>query len=196
MGGADRELENARLEAKETRKRVFENKDVLPANLHIRGVVFPLDEASDGVIRHIEYWRVPSLYHLREELGRYTSPYREWLDSEIDVPALLAAKESLTRLWFDEVEIDEAPRQWLRGAFELLQSYHRVTPGTPVDSQISCHLVDVDAVVSADQNFIKFAQKCRSDAPFASAQAHLLPGGQESVPALVALLPTLGSASA
>jgi hypothetical protein len=192
----DREHELARQESKDIRQRVVGRKESLPSNLHLRGVVYPLPpEAPGGEERFVEYWRVPSLHHLREELAIYTSPYREWLDAEIDVAALISSTDSMTRLWFVEIGIEEAPRQWTRGAFECLQAYHKVTAGTPGDSQLSSHLVDVDAVVSADRNFVRFAQKCREDAPFALAQPYLICGGPDSVTELLELLGKIGDGS-
>ena len=55
------------------------------------------------------------------------------LDSEIDVPAMLSSTESMNRLWLHELDPAAVPRQWLRGSFEFLQAWHKVTTGTPGD---------------------------------------------------------------
>jgi hypothetical protein len=102
----------------------------------------------------------------------------------------------MTRLWLGEISIEEAPRHWLRGAFEFLQAFHKVTAGSPGDSQLSSHLVDVDAVISADRNFVRFAQKCRDDAPFPVAKPHVVSGGASAVTDLLALLRSIGEGSA
>lgn len=188
------EQELARQESKEIRQRVLRRKQPLPnvSLCNVYGV------PSGGVLGWlglpVEYWRVPSLYVIRDELAIYASPYREWLDSEIDVAAIRMSPESLTRLWYYEIRPSDAPRQWTRGAYEYLQAFHKVTPGTPADSQLSSHLVDVDVVVSADRNFVRFAQKCREDAPFPSAQPHLVSGGARGVGDLLALLLRLKNA--
>ncbi len=121
------------------------------------------------------------------------SPHREWIDREVDVRAIAAAPESLTELWFREIGPAEAPHQWLRGSFEFLQAFHKVTTGTPIDSQLSSHLIDLDFVVSADRNFVRFVQKCVDDAPFHVARPFLISGGAIAVTELFDLLRTLGA---
>lgn len=190
---SERELALARQESYEIRKRMTEQKRALPETS--LGDIYhqPSDSLPGWRGQPIEYWRVPSLNVIRNELAIYTSPYREWLDSEIDVAAIESEPESLTQLWFYEISPADAPRQWTRGAFECLQAFHKVTNGTPVDSQLSSHLVDVDAVVSADRNFVQFAQKCRTDAPFELAQPRLISGGSGAVADLLAVLHDLSS---
>jgi hypothetical protein len=77
------------------------------------------------------------------------------------------------------------------GAFEFLQAFSKVTTGNPVDSQLSSHLLDVDVLVSADRNFVRFAEKCRVDAPFTLAEAELVPGSVNAVSELLALFARL-----
>jgi hypothetical protein len=178
----------ARQEAENVRLRVLGRKQQLSvlSFVHVYGV--PPDKAPGWRGEPVEYWRVPSLYHIQNELAVYTSPYREWLDSEINVVAIVAEPESLTRLWYYEIVPVDARRQWIRGAYEYLQAFHKVTPGNPADSQLSSHLVDVDAIVSADRNFVRFTQKCLDDAPFPLAQPYLIPGGANAVVELLAFL--------
>ena len=114
----------------------------------------------------VHYWRVPSLHMFKSELQIYESAIREWLDSEIDVPAMLSSTESMNRLWLHELDPAAVPRQWLRGSFEFLQAWHKVTTGTPGDSRLATHLVDAEVIISADKNFVRFAERCREEAPF------------------------------
>lgn len=125
----------------------------------------------------VHYWRVPSLHMFKTELQVYESSVSEWLDSEIDVRAMLSSSESMNRLWLHELDPALVPRQWLRGSFEFLQAWHAVTTGTPGDARLATHLVDADVIISADKNFIRFAERCRMEAPFPigrtlRAQAH------------------------
>ncbi|HET6978659.1 MAG TPA: hypothetical protein VFI24_20175 [Pyrinomonadaceae bacterium] len=187
----EREHDLARQESQEIRKRVLQRKQAL-GSISIREVYgIPPSALLGWQGKPVEYWRVPSLYHIKTELDVYASPYREWLDSEINVVAIAASPESLTKLWYYEITPNDAPRQWVRGAFELLQAFHKVTSGNPADSQLSSHLVDVDVLVSADRNFVRFAEKCRADAPFTLAQAHLVAGGVNAVSELLALVSRL-----
>jgi len=176
------EHELAQQESKEIRARINDSKSVLPASLDLKEVYFPLtveDSESDRVF--VEYWRAQSLYHFKAEFKVYTSPYREWLDYFIDVSKIESQSDSLAELWYNEISSSELPRQWLRGAFEYLQCFHKITSGTPGDSQLSSHLIDVDVVMSADKNFIRFVKQCRKDAPFQIAQEYLISAGSIGV---------------
>lgn len=187
----EREHDLARQESQEIRKRVLERKQALPPISLREAYGVPPSALPGWQGKPVEYWRVPSLYHIQTELAVYASPYREWLDSEVDVAAIAASPESLTKLWYYEITPNDAPRQWARGAFEFLQAFRKVTSGNPGDSQLSSHLVDVDVLVSADRNFVQFAEKCREDAPFTLAQAHLVAGGVDAVSELLALVARL-----
>lgn len=136
----------------------------------------------------VEYWRVPSLHVMWNELQIYASPYREWIDSEVDINAIFESPDKFTQLWYYQMSAEDTPRQWLRGAFEYLQAYHKVTSGNPVDSQLASHLIDVDVIVSADRNFIRFVEKCKKDAPFAVAEPYRIAGGEKGVEDLLAKL--------
>jgi hypothetical protein len=187
----ERELDLARQESQEIRKRVLQRKQALGSISLREAYGVPQSDLPGWQGKPVEYWRVPSLYHIQTELAVYASPYREWLDSEIDVAAIAASPESLTKLWYYEITPKDTPRQWVRGAFEFLQAFHKATTGNPADSQLSSHLLDVDVLVSADRNFVRFAEKCRADAAFAVAQAQLVAGGVNAVSELLALLARL-----
>lgn len=190
----DQEHALARQESGNIRQRTLGRNQTLPVMSLVNIYGVPPVNVPGWQGEPVEYWRVPSLYHIQNELSIYTSPYREWLDSEIDVAAIAAEPESLTRLWYYEIAPVDARRQWIRGGYEFLQAFHKVTPGNPADSQLSSHLVDVDAIVSADRNFVRFAQKCFDDSPFPLAQPYLIPGGSNAVGDLFALLRDLGTA--
>jgi hypothetical protein len=175
---ADRELMLARKESNEIRKRTTPINPPSPSiNINEIGGVPPGGEWPGYEGRPVAYWRIPGLIAFRNELLVYTSPYREWLDCEINVPAMFADPSAMNRMWLYHLDPVQVPRQWLRGAFEFLQAWHKVTPGTPGDASLSTHLIESDVVVSADKNFVRFAERCHREAPFASAKPHLVRGG-------------------
>jgi hypothetical protein len=188
----EQEHELARIESREIRNRVFKAKKTLPASFNLQGAYgIPPPDAPGCREEPVEYWRIPSLCLIQAELNIYTSPYREWLDSEIDVLKIKDAPKSVTELLYYEVSPQDLPRQWMRGTFEFLQAFHKVTAGTPADAQLSSHLVDVDVVMSADKNFIRFAIKCKEDAPFHTAQPYLVEGGENAIDHVKARLESL-----
>ncbi len=182
---SDKELDLARKEAREIRNRVFQSGEQNGA-VSLQHVAYILEEPTPGWSGDpVQYWRASSLFFIVKELMVYTSPIREWMDSELDVFAILAQTESTNHLWLHELDPCNVPRQWLRGAFEFLQSWHKVTDGTPGDSAISTNLIDADFVVSADKNFINFANRCHTEAPFRTAKGIRVAGGAHAIPDLL-----------
>jgi hypothetical protein len=80
------------------------------------------------------------------------------------------------------------PRFWLRWAFEHLQMFTSVTPGTPGDAQLGTYLPDADFMVSADRNFLRISEKLRPYAPCKIALTKLVAAGKEAVEETVAFL--------
>jgi hypothetical protein len=184
---ADREFEIAKGESYQIRQRLVGARPA--ADTHLQHVAGLPDAGTPGWSGDpVHYWRVPSLYFFRSELLIYASPVREWIDAEVDVGAMMSDAASMNRLWLHEMDPHNVPRQWLRGAFEFLQAWHKVTDGTPGDSRLATHLAEVDQFVSADKNFVRFAERCRDEAPFRLAQARCVSGGRDGVDQLLALV--------
>jgi hypothetical protein len=63
----------------------------------------------------------------------------------------------------------------LRWAFDYLQAFHRVTDGTPCDTQLGTYLPDADVVLSSDGGFVDRIEECRKYAPRTLPIAERLP---------------------
>lgn len=182
------ELRLAREQSRSIRQRVHKS-GAQGGNTPLQDVAYIPTEGTRGWTgKPVEYWRMPSLAIARAELQIYASPYREWLDSEVDVLTMLYEEASMNRLWLHELDPSRVPRQWLRGAFEFLQAWSKVTDGNPADSAFAGYLVDADFVLSADQNFVRFAKRCHSEAPFLTARAQVTSSGATGVQDLIAFL--------
>jgi hypothetical protein len=187
---AEKEHHLAREEAKAIRKRTYESGENGEAT-HLEHVAFLPEIGTPGWSgKAVHYWRVPSLFTFHKELMIYTSPYREWLDNEVDIFAMLANDESMNHLWFHELDPRNVPSQWMRGAFEFLASWHKITPGTPGDCTFSTSFPYADLVASADKNLVAFANRCNADAPFRTAKGLVVKGGRAGVDDLFALIKT------
>jgi hypothetical protein len=185
---SETELNLAREEAKAIRKRIFESGEN-GATTHLEHVAYvPAVGTLGWSGRPVHYWRAPSLSTYRNELMIYSSPYREWLDNEVDVFAMLADDKSMNQLWLHELDPRNVPSQWMRGAFEFLATWHKTTPGTPGDCALATSLPDADVVVSADKNLVLFANRCHSEAPFKTAQGTVVKGGEAGVEELFGLI--------
>ncbi|MFM0217797.1 type II toxin-antitoxin system VapC family toxin [Paraburkholderia caledonica] len=181
-------LDAARAEAREFRE------DALSMPGHWRGVPLGAVFVSlahpmsgwDG--NPVELWRVKAHSHFERVLDNPEHPYAEWLEGEVNLTMMKLHPRELTRFWLHDVDPMRMPRHWLRSAFEFLQQFHKITDGTPADGQIGTYLVDVDLMLSADKNFVRFAERCRCDAPFFVGRSALVPGGRSAIDVLLAEL--------
>lgn len=175
-------LETARAQAYQSRQEML---NLSPNNAHTplnNVMAMPIGAIPGWEGQPVEYWRIASLYSFHRLLygilrGAQNHPYEQWLGDEVDWAAMYANDESFNRFWLYEVIPAALPRFWLRSAFEFLQQWHKVTDGTPCDSQLATYLVESDAIISADKNFIRFAERSRQYAPFPVARPYQLAGG-------------------
>jgi hypothetical protein len=113
---------------------------------------------------------------------------REWFGCHIDIDRMIYANfDNFTNFWLHEVAAEDVPRAWLRAAIFLMQGDRKVTDGNPLDQTIGVHLVDVDLVVSADRNFVSMIKRCHDEAPFKTADAFLISGGEIGIDELFEL---------
>jgi hypothetical protein len=115
----------------------------------------------------VEAWRLAAYISLTPLLGDPEHEYTIWLDADVDVVRMLADRASYVKFWLYDVEAIALPRCWLRWAFDYLQAFHKVTDGTPCDTQLSTYLPDADVVLSSDGGFIDRVNECRKYAPCA-----------------------------
>ncbi|QNA98970.1 hypothetical protein [Massilia sp. Se16.2.3] len=192
MRGAT-EVDAARREAIALREIVKTQYKPQEAEIPLTSVYYA--PPDDSWAHPVEYWRAGACYIWTSELMYYTSPYREWIDGEVDHIEMLWDSQSFKSFWYYEVKAENMKRQWLRGAFEYLQRWYKVTSGTPGDSLLASHLAEVDSVLSADKNFVRFAERCHKEAPFKTATAIKIAAGAATADEICAALNDIGKAS-
>lgn len=128
----------------------------------------------------IDAWRLDGKYWVEDQFYAKRSALREWLEGRVEFERALADALSWNEFWLNEVKAADLPRMWLRTACGILQGFHRVNDGTPVDAQIAVHFTDVDVFVSADRRFVEMAKRLRAEAPFDVAEPFLIGGDQRS----------------
>jgi len=112
-------------------------------------------------------------------------PYADWLEGEINLSMMMLQTPERTHFWLHEPDPVRMPRHWLRSAFEFQQQFHKITDGTPGDCQLGTYLVEVDLMLSADRNFVRFAERCRQEAPFLVGRSIVVPGGHLAIEAIL-----------
>lgn len=118
----------------------------------------------------------------------------DWLEPWVNVEMIAADRASWNRLWFREISAKELPREWIRSAAAFLQGVRKVTPGTPADTQIAVHMIDVDLLLSGDSTFVDIAYRMRRDAPVQVAEAHLVPHQVDALSEVMVTCRQLGRA--
>ncbi len=126
-------------------------------------------------------WRASVRRTVHIARSDHQSAYFDWLDAEVDLALMPDVNPYFQTFWVREVEASRVPRHWLRWAFRYLQERRKVSPGTPVDRQISTYLCEVDRFLSADKVMVSIAERCRAEAPFSIAESTLVPGGAAAV---------------
>jgi len=189
IGALDGEtIERARANARRQRQGISDkNRPTLgkPLNTVIGRPPEP-EVGWDG--EAVEAWRLHAWSFMTSSLGEEGSAHHDWISGAVDLRLALFGAANWTRFWFYDVDAPHLPRMWLRWSMEFMQSFHKVTDGTPVDAQIASYATDVDLIVSADTRFIAMCERCRREAPFKVAEAIAVGGGEAGVEELFDLV--------
>jgi hypothetical protein len=100
----------------------------------------------------------------------------DWLGAYVDFSRLCTSPADFTRFWLYDVALNAVPRNWVRWAARLAQTFVKVTGGNPADEQHSSYLVDCDLFLSADVRYVSVLEIVRDDAPFPIAESRLVSG--------------------
>lgn len=141
----------------------------------------------NGETTHFDGWRIYAFTTWANMLhGDATA--REWMGCHMDIDKMIYEDFSkFERFWLYEVSAEAVPREWLRAAIFAMQADRKVTDGNPLDATIGVHLVDVDLVISADRNFVAMIKRCHNEAPFVTANAFCISGGDAGIDQLFEL---------
>lgn len=132
--------------------------------------------------RKVEPWRVETSDTWWRALnGGAQRAYLDWCEPFLALDVIRAERDSWEQLWFDEVDVTEVPREWLRWGTHWLQGTRKVTPGTPGDNQLAAYLVDAHAFLTADRTFVEIVERLRADAEFTIAQPVRVAHAQDMV---------------
>jgi hypothetical protein len=133
----------------------------------------------------VEFWRIllRDLYwhQLGVVVGRAAVTHEDtttanWVGAYVDLSSLRNDRADFTRFWIEDVSVANIPRNWLRCAVRVAQSYYKITSGNPADEQHSAYLVDCDLFLSADNRYISTLNFVRDSAPFSFAEPRPVSG--------------------
>ena len=136
----------------------------------------------------LEAWRGDSLIGLTYALSRPGNAYRDWIAPFVELDDGLLETAGWTEFWLHLTETKNLPRQWMRWAHAFSQRFRKVTPGTPVDTQLFTYFLETDFVLTADKALIDTLEECRPYAPCRLPAGKLVPGGNSGVDALFEFL--------
>lgn len=113
--------------------------------------------------------------------GHDRGAYADWILPWLQPNILKQDMASWVRFWTRDVTRSDLPRQWIRNLMRFTTSTRKVSPGSPVDIQISTYLFDCDWFCSSDAVLVACIEKIRAGAPRPLARTHLVPGGESAV---------------
>jgi hypothetical protein len=143
-----------------------------------------------------EAWRGRSqLVWWRNLVMRGNRTMLDWLEPWFDLDRIRAEPDRWVTFWTRECAAEYLPREWLRWAMSEVQALRKVTPGTPVDNQISTYLVDYDVFVTADRAFAECVEAARPYSPIPLAITSTSPAGSAAVDHLLNLFDAQQSAN-
>jgi len=125
------------------------------------------------------YWHQLGIIAGRAALTKEDTTAADWVGPYVDLSRLRSDHEDFTRFWLSEVDISNIPRNWLRCAVRVAQTYYKITPGNPADEQHSSYLFDCDLFLSADSRYISTLRFVRDSAPFDFAEPRLVNGDRD-----------------
>jgi len=120
---------------------------------------------------------------------------RDWIGSRLDMRLATSDPADFTRLWFDEVDAEEVPRDWVRCALAYTQLTMKISHGNARDEQHSAYLTDADIFLTADKRFADALREVRRQAPFGLAETHVVPAEQDGGSPLGAIAAILSAAA-
>lgn len=185
-------LERTRSQMRETRDAVLNRGEKIVVGKLLSDIPGSWTNL-DGERIAADFWRVYASAVWVTMLVE-NSPFRQWLDCEIDINLLLTYYgREYSDFWAHDVRVDAVPRAWIRAAMFALQSEKKITDGTPTDAAIAVHAVDVDLIVSADKNFVSMVNRCNDEAPFKMGRGLLVQSGRSGVEQLFNFISNAGA---
>ncbi len=106
--------------------------------------------------------------------GRDADTMRDWLESYIDSRTATAEPDDFRRLWFNDLEVSDVRRDWLRFAVTYTQTRFKIQDSNARDDQHCAYLVDADLFLSADRRLIDVLQIVREQTTFEFAEPRLV----------------------
>lgn len=135
-----------------------------------------------------EAWRGVGLERWRETLLTQKGAAWDWLGPWLSAATILSDLGSWNAFWTRETSKEYLPLQWLRWAFDIVQSTQKITNGSPVDNQIATYLPQSDVFVSSDRNFIHQIEKIRPYCPIRLGRTRLVPADRDAVDAVLQII--------
>lgn len=123
---------------------------------------------------HPMFWHQLATMPQHALLSRADTTYADWVGCWVSLSTLRRQPESFGRLWFEDIQLTDVRRSWLRWAVESVQTTMKVTPGNAVDAQHSSYLLDGDLFLTADKRYFDAIVEVRRQAPFEFAEPRLL----------------------
>jgi hypothetical protein len=134
-------------------------------------------------------WRIKAFSHTTLSLlrnGRH--PYKDWLKERLSPQVVSFQCAPWIAFFLEEMKLENVPRLWVAGAYEVLQPYQKITSGTACDTQLSHYLIDADIFITADKRLFELSMKIKASSKIQLPIPILIHAGGKGMDALLQLL--------
>jgi hypothetical protein len=180
-------IEGARAEVKLARQQVINSewKRNPPMDKTLAGFHAPVPGWNGQMV---EAWRCDRLVRLSYGLAPHGGAHRDWIAPFVELDDGLLTSAAWAEFWLHLANKRAMPRQWMRWAHFFAQSFRKVTPGSPGDTQLFTYFLDTDVVITADKALLDILKECRPYAPCRLPDGYLVSAGAPGVANLFRIL--------
>lgn len=132
------------------------------------------------VVNALLYWHQLVSPTFGRAAGRDTT-LADWAVPYLRLEEVKRSRAEFNRFWYYDVRAEAMPRNWMRAAVYHAQINQKVTPGNPVDAQLSAYLYDCDVFVTGDKRFSRLLQSLRPASPVPYSRVGLLNHGNDNL---------------
>lgn len=169
LGVVEGGLLDAAYEEAKWRREVFDHGGMTFDRLDVASLRARYLDA-DGHGHDVELWRAEAEEYFWRQLvvshrrGEVTAE-GDWLWWCLDIDRIAANRRAWRKMWIEEMDSKDVPRNWLRTALTALQATRKTTRGTPADSQIALYLLEVDVLLTRDTGLVDVVDAVRAECP-------------------------------
>jgi hypothetical protein len=122
----------------------------------------------------IAYWHALENVTVGRNGVGSSATYADWLLPYLWPEQVTRNATDFTRFWFQDADLANMPRNWIRTAIDVAQLLGKVTLSAPRDGQLVTYLLDGDLFITEDRRLVTAVDLVRQSSPFPMADVRHL----------------------